>query len=90
MRFAFILALLLPLVASNAACAFTVKDTPETQTTMPAPAETKNVCAKKQSDGTLTDMECPGFTGAEFICPEGFEKVEVPATDFPKKCGPYR
>lgn len=90
MRFIFILALLFPLVLSTACAA---EMTPDTQAVVTAPEtnpETKNVCARKQADGTLKDMECPGFTGAEFICPEGFEKVEVPATDFPQKCGPYR
>lgn len=90
MRFVFILALSLTLLAPCAARAFTVTADGDTPAAQPAPPETKNVCARKSADGTLSDMQCPGFTGAEFICPEGFEKVEVPATDFPQKCGPYR
>lgn len=33
--------------------------------------------------------KCPGFTGANFTCPEGWTLVNVMESVFPERCGPY-
>lgn len=55
-----------------------------------ASSEMRTICVALDADGHVADAQCPGFTGAEFFCAEGFQMTEVPAQVFPQPCGPYR
>lgn len=52
--------------------------------------EMRTICVALDADGHVADAQCPGFTGAAFFCPDGFQMTEVPAQVFPQQCGPYR
>lgn len=55
-----------------------------------ASPEMRTICVALDAEGHVADAQCPGFTGAEFFCPDGLQMTEVPAQVFPQACGPYR